>query len=300
MSTGAANELAEALSRDVRAWRGEDLAHLWSAAALRSALRAGSVAKILTGVYASALHADSFITRAHAAQLWCGQPSVVIGAGAASVWGLCDTPDTVVLGTTYFTQRACPEWLAFRRFGAAVPSVPWHSLAVATPAWAAVTAYERATVRDRDQFLYRAGQSRHTNAAELLAAADSIGRLRGRDHLKVVLSAIARGSESHLETLALRTVFNTSFFADFLPQHWVRTAGGPFRLDTYHAPSKTAVELDGAGDHSKPEQRQYDINRDVYVAREGILTLRFSKRDIEERARECRESIKAVVNVRSH
>ena len=298
MGTKPSEDLPDALSRDVRAWRGEVLEQRWSPAALRSAVRKGSVARILTGVYASALHADSFATRAHAAQLWCGQPTVVIGAGAAAMWGLCDTPDNVVLGTVYFTQRACPGWLTFRRFGVPVAHVPWRSLDIATPAWAAITAYERASARERDGFLYRVAQQKLASAAELLVVADSIGRLRGREHLRSVLSAIASGSESHLETLALRNVFNTSFFSDFVPQHWVRTPGGNFRLDMFHPDSMTAVELDGAGDHSKPVRRLYDISRDVNVARKGILTLRLSKKDVEERAAWCRESIEDVVNSR--
>jgi very-short-patch-repair endonuclease len=176
--------------------------------------------------------------------------------------------------------------------------MPWRSIAVATPAWAAVTAYERETARNRDRYLYRVAQQRLATVAELMEAADAIGRLRGREHLRSVAAAIAQGSESHLETFALRHVFNTRFFADFLTQHWVRTASGPYRLDMYHAASKTAVELDGAGDHTKPERRQYDIARDVAVAREGILTLRFSKPDVEGNGAGCRDAVEAVVESR--
>ena len=170
---------------------------------------------------------------------------------------------------------------------------------IAVPAWAAVTAYAAAPERVRDAYLYRVVQTHQATPSEVLEAAECIPRLRGRRNLEMVVAAMGAGSESHLETTGLRRVFNTADFADFIRQHWIRTPDGKYRLDMFHAASRTAVELDGVADHGQPERRQYDITRDANVARAGILTLRFSSSDLYKRARWCREATLEVLASRA-
>lgn len=290
-----ASALALWARREIRAWTIADLENRWGPSAVRAAIRGNALARVLPGVLTAFENADSFLARAHAAQLWCAPDSVVIGEGAAAAFHLCDVPKTVTIATGYGVKRASPPWLTLRRLPQPVPSTFWGACPIATPAWAAVTAFGAAPDRYRDRFLYRSVQTGSATVEDLLEAAAAVPRLRGRSHLIKVVAAIAEGSESHLETIGLRRVFNTAQFSDFVRQHWVRTPGGNFRLDMFHAASRTAVELDGAGDHTKPERRQYDINRDVNAARTGILTLRFSARDLSDHPTRCRASVADVV-----
>ena len=299
MVTQEARALIQALAHDVRAWSKADLERRWSASALRSAVRCGAVVRVVPGVYSALEHSESFATRAHAAHLWCGKDSVLIGAGAASVWEFGDVPATVLLAVPQGMKRVCPEWLTLRAFSMPIPTGFWGACPVAMPEWAAVTAYASAPRHARDGYLYRVVQARKAMPSDLLAVASQLPRLRGRRHLQQVVAAINAGSESHLETTGLRRVFNTADFDEFVRQHWVRTPGGNYRLDMFHPPSLTAVELDGAGDHRKPERRQYDVTRDVHVASVGILTLRFTAEDIERRGTWCRHAVKAVIASRS-
>jgi very-short-patch-repair endonuclease len=299
MGGSAASDMGETLRRGVRAWTKSDLEARWSPASLRSAVLRGSVTRILPGIYCATEHSQSFATRAHAAHLMCGEQSVIIGEGAASLYDWCDVPQAVVIATPYGVSRTCPEWLRIRRFEQRLPTAWWGACPIAMPAWAAVTAFATAPVRDRDRFLYRAVQSRSVMPQDLMKVAAAIPRLRGRRHFEAVVAAIREGSESHLETTGLRKVFNTAKFRDFVRQHWVTTPGGSYRLDMFHPPSRTAVELDGALGHTKPHERQRNINRDVNVARLGILTMRFSAADINQMPQWCREAVLDVIAARS-
>jgi len=299
MANRTALELAEVLRREPCAWSSSALADRWGRAAFRAATRRGQITRIVPGIYVASEHSLSFAARSHAALLWCGPESVIVGQGAASVWGLCDVPELVEIATPYGSNHACPSWLRVRRLPVPVPHALWGPRRVARTDWAAVTAYATAPLRARDRALYRAAQSGKVSAADLQNVALQLPRIRGRTHLNQVLAAIEAGSESHLESVGLRTVFNTAEFSEFVRQHWIRTRAGNYRLDMFHPASRTAVELDGAGTHGEPSDRQRDITRDANVAAEGILTLRLSTADIYDRASWCREVVKRTTAARS-
>jgi len=298
MANADALAMIDELERVPRAWTWRQLEAHWSRSAINGALRRDGITRVLPGIYAATLHCESFLVRAHAAHLWCGPTSVLIGPGAAAAWELCNVPREVDVATAYGVSRGCPPWLTLHRHAAPIPHALWGQCPVATPAWAAVTAYAQSSPRNRDGYIYRAVQSGKARPDDLRTVAKQLPRVRGRAHLFQVIAAIEEGAESHLEMVGLRRVFNTRDFADFVRQHWVRTAGGNYRLDMFHPASRTAVELDGTGTHGKPDSRQYDITRDVNVAAEGILTLRLSSHDIESRARWCRDRVLSVVNSR--
>ena len=50
-------------------------------------------------------------------------------------------------------------------------------------------------------------------------------------------------------------------------------------LDFYCSSEKLAIELDGEG-HHKPNQSEYDCNRDLFLNSYGIRILRFENREI--------------------
>jgi len=293
-----ATDLAATLGRDPRGWTVAELEHRWSRAALRAAVAAGSVARVARGIYAATEHASSFAVRAHVAHLVCGPRSVVIGPAAAAFHGLCDMPEDVVVAAPHGLKVAHPDWLTVRRMRAQVPSLMAGHVPIAIPPWAAVTAYALVSPARRDSVIYRVVQSRLAQAADLFEVASAMPRLRGRRHFEAVFGAAVQGSESHLETVGLRQVFNTKDFADFLRQHRVRTPAGNMRLDMYHPASRTAVELDGAGTHGKPEARLSDMRRDAELARVGIFTLRLSSVDVFRHKEWCRQVVLETVAAR--
>jgi very-short-patch-repair endonuclease len=59
---------------------------------------------------------------------------------------------------------------------------------------------------------------------------------------------------------------------------------GPYVLDFYCAPSRLAVEIDGAA-HDHPDQAAHDIARDRWLSEQGISVLRFNAADVLDAAR---------------
>ena len=224
---------------------------------------------------------------------------MLTGVSAAAAWGLCDVPQVVTMACRPGLHKdPIPAWLRIRRSDATPRSTLWGPCPIAVPEWAAVTAFSHSPPRNRDAVVYRASQLRGVTAESLAEAAAAIPRVKGRRHLMTVLAAIMEGSESDLETHALRHVFNTVEFAHVLRQHWVKVGDSRFRLDMYDPMSMTAVELDGS-DHGRPQQRQRDITRDAKLLTIGIATLRFSNADARRRGAWVRQVTAEVFDLRS-
>ena len=133
---------------------------------------------------------------------------------------------------------------------------------------------------------------------EIASVATALGSVKGRAQLLSTVSAAAAGSESHLETIGLRSVFATKEFAGFIRQHRVRADGTHYRLDMYHPPTRTAVELDGAVAHDGESQRARDVRRDARLASVGIVTVRFTYRDLVDRPLWCRVVVARTLETR--
>lgn len=258
-------------------------------------MRCGAVTRVLPERYAATEHAGSTVTRAHAATAWVGHGSVVLGVAAASAWELCDSPSSITVTGPPGMSRAVPPWLTLRRTEEPPPSALWHGCPVSLPALSIATAYGH-VARDRaDGLVYSAVQRRLTTPAEITAVVSTLYGVRGRRALMSTLSAVKAGSESHLETIGLSSVFHTKEFAGFVRQHRLSGDGTPYRLDMYHPTTRTAVELDGATGHDGSENRGRDVNRDAALASVGILTLRFTYRDLATRAPWCREMVRRTL-----
>lgn len=279
-----------------------ELERRWSRPALRAAVRSGRVERVLPGVYAASLHGRAVRTRASAIGAWTGRRGVIIGLGAAHLHGLIDPPPTLrVTAAPGRPTPACP-WVTVLRTAIEIPAVTMGgdvhaTFRVALPAYAVVTAFAELDPDAGAALVYRAAQHRLVDAQTLGAAAAALPRVRGRRALNALIAAVGAGAESHLETVGLREVFHTREFARLIRQHWVRIEGQSFRLDMFDAATLTAIELDG-GTHADPEQRQRDIARDALLASRGILTLRFSWRQITQDPRQCRSLVRAVLRSR--
>jgi very-short-patch-repair endonuclease len=56
---------------------------------------------------------------------------------------------------------------------------------------------------------------------------------------------------------------------------------GPYVLDFYCAEKKLSVEIDG-GQHDEPDQRKHDEQREAFLKRNGIRTVRFWNSQLRE------------------
>jgi len=287
--------LIEALKRTPRAFDRHAIERRWPRAALRAAVRSGAVTRLLPMLYVATEHAESTLTRVHAATTWVGSGSVVIGPAAASAWELCDPPRTIMVTAPLSMSRAVPPWLTFRRIAECPPTAFWHGCLVAAPAWAVATAYGHLPRDQADEMVYRAVRQGLATPGEIGEVAASLGSVRGRRALVATVAAAAAGSESFLETVALRTVFVAKEFAGFIRQHRLRADGVSYRLDMYDPATRTAVELDGAIAHEGTGHRARDVRRDARLASIGIVTLRFVYRDLTERPAWCREMVVSTI-----
>jgi very-short-patch-repair endonuclease len=84
-------------------------------------------------------------------------------------------------------------------------------------------------------------------------------------------------------------------FADFERQVDLVADGKPYRVDAVHLEARLIVEFDGKRNHLRPDRVLYDRKRDVRLASEGFLTLRFTGREVLADPEWCRRMILAVL-----
>lgn len=107
---------------------------------------------------------------------------------------------------------------------------------------------------------------------DLLASV--VGRRPGREVSWVLRHADA-SAESPLESL-LRAILLDERVPGLVPQPWVADVGRvDFLVDDW-----LILEADGYASHGTPDGFQRDRRRDVAAARQGLLTLRFTHRDL--------------------
>lgn len=301
MHSPDARALVAALSRDPTAWNKESLERRWSSAALRSAVRARQVVAIIPGLYVGAEHQESLYSRASAATLWMGGSSALVGAGAAAAWGVLDIePAVLTVSGAYGAKPTRTTWLSVRRLPMPVPQDLWSRCPVATPAFTVITCFEELGAKLATASVYRAIQQGLASVDEIAAASEQIPRLRGRRELDRTLAAAASGCESHLEAMGLWHVFRGPGFEGLIRQHRIIALGRPYRLDTFDPATRTDFELDGSRYHGGADHIERDRRRDASLAALGVLTVRFSFRDITERPDWCRKVALMTLASRAH
>ena len=160
---------------------------------------------------------------------------------------------------------------------------------------AIATAYGHLPRDQADEMVYRAVRQRLCSPQEIGQLASSLSAVRSRRVLATTVEATAAGSESFLETIGLRTVFASKDFAGFIRQHRLGADGANYRLDMYDPVTRTAVELDGEVAHQGADRRAHDVRRDTRLASIGIVTLRFTFRDLTERPAWCRSMVSRTI-----
>jgi len=281
--------LAEWLPRTWRAYPRAELEALFSHRQLVVAIESGVAKRVAPGLYASAAQSESTVTRVDAAVQWAGPEARIGGEASLFLAGALHEPpmrvEVVVPAERRMSGR--PPWARVRRLSYRPQSAlvdGWHAV---DPAVAWCHAYSE-MARDARASALCALVAADPVALELVTrSARELPALRARRRMLALIATVAAGSESFLEVHAVEQVFVGRRFRGLLRQHVVRTAGGRYRLDLYDAPSMTAIELDGVNYHVGVKEWQRDLRRDADLAALGILTLRFSYRDLMERPHWC-------------
>lgn len=283
----------------VRAFTWTELAEIASESAVRRLTASGGLIRVLPGVYAAPLHAESFHVRAHAALIWAGADAAISGLGALFLWGILDEPpDRIEIMVRHGWHKRAPGWLKARRATFPVDVQSLSGLVVVSAADAVIQGYSAVTSGQRAEVVYSAARRRLTTADALIAAMARTPRVRARKSLEQRVVGLLLGVESYLEERGHRDVFNTAEFAHLIWQHEVVIEGYRYRLDLYDPTTRTAIELDGGEHHGSTPDRQRDVNRDARLATIGILTLRFTYWDIVERPEWCREVVRDTLAAR--
>lgn len=279
---------------ELRSFDLEEIGHRWSRAQLRTAVRSGDVTAVLPGFYAARESAESFAVRSHAAAHWSHPAAALMGAAALSNWGLCDPPAQVCVAVPWGTSRKSPLWLRLRRIEQVPRSLDVNGISTVALPTALASAFGELPSDMRTAPMYEAIQRKLVTPNELARASNGLARMRHRREFERLLCALRAGAESHLETVSLRSVFHTQEFSGFIRQHRIRAEGRHYQLDMFDPYTRTVVELDG-GTHADPRQREYDIARDAALLAQGIVTVRFSYRDITRRPEWCRSVVRRVL-----
>ncbi len=290
-------ELRERLLPHARPFSYAQLCAIASRHGIDQAIRRGEIVRVLPGFYASSVHADSWAVRARAAIVWAGPRALLAGASALFAWEVTDAaPARVNLVLPHGAHRRPPRWLQVSTVTYALPRAWWQGdVPVVLPEFAVAQAYGRARPDDRAEIVYQAFRSRSVSAESMARALDTMPRVRARASLVARVEYAAEGVESFLEERALRHVFTGPAFQHLLRQHRVVAGGKRFRVDLYDPETSTAFELDGAASHGTLERRQSDVARDALLAGVGILTVRFTYRDVRDRPRWCRDVALSVM-----
>ncbi|NTV40251.1 MAG: hypothetical protein HGA51_09930, partial [Demequinaceae bacterium] len=293
--------LADWLSRTWRAYPRAEIEAHYSRRQLGEALAGGTVCRVAPGIYAGAVHAESVITRIDAATQWAGAEAWIGGAASLFVAGALRIPPMRVEVAVPAARRMSgrPRWVRVRRLSYRPPTVRIGEWQIVEPAVAWCLAFSELSADDRASALCRLVAADRSVLETATRAALELPALRSRRRMLSVLSRVAAGGESYLEIHAMESVFVGRRFDPILRQHVVNANGNRYRLDMYDASTMTAIELDGAGFHAGAWQWQRDIRRDADLAVMGILTVRFSYRDLTERPDWCRSMALDVLDRRS-
>lgn len=136
-----------------------------------------------------------------------------------------------------------------------------------------------ATQDEAIAWLCRAVGQRLTTAARLKVAMDARPRVRWRAGLQAALDAAGSGVHSVLEYRYVRDVERAHGLPSACKQAKSTTGGRTRYVDNLYEAEGVVVELDGQAAHPA-EARWLDIHRDNAHASSGLITLRYSWRDI--------------------
>lgn len=245
---------------------------------LRALVKARTVRRVLTGVYAWADDPDTMELRCRAARLVTPEHVILCDRTAAWIWGVdaFDYAELEVLppletralrGKNRLQRDGC---IRGARDLATEDIVVMGGLLVTSPTRTALDLACMLSLRDGvatvDAFMREQRVTRPALESMLIRFRGRRGVIQAR-----VVVALADGrSESHGESWTrVAMVYDGELPMPEL-QWWIEVDGVPtYRLDMAYPKHKVAVEYDGHEFHTSPEQREHDRRRRAWLEEHG-------------------------------
>lgn len=248
---------------------------------IKRRLSCGRWQPLYRGVYAVFNGPPPRATWLWAAVLRAGPGATLSHLTAAELHGLTDAAPETIFVTVPSVRRTATSGIVVRLSGrieqARQPSREPPRTSVEETVLDLVQ--EATSFDDACGWITRACGRRLTTELRLRTAMAARKKMRWRDELDDVLAAAGDGIHSALEYRYLRDVER----AHGLPRsrHQVRVVidGKPTYRDVYYEEYQAAVELDGRLAHPD-EDRWRDSHRDVVAGVQGVLTCRYTWRDV--------------------
>jgi len=283
--------------RDVAPRSYGELVSIASRSTVDRAVRAGELTRLLPDRYCLSAYADSWAMRAHAAVDWAGPGAGLAGLAALAVFGYAPLPiANIQVVVPPGRQRPTPPWLQLRSLSVPFKTATWERrTAVILPQFSLPLVYGSLPDRERATFVHGAIKAGVTDASALGQALLLLPHVSHRRELARRVALIAAGAESYLEERGMGTVFRGAAREGIVFQHRIRVRGERYRVDAFHVAPATAFEFDGNSHHGSPAARQRDVTRDANMATIGVLTVRFTFRDVADRPQWCAEIAREVI-----
>lgn len=146
--------------------------------------------------------------------------------------------------------------------------------------------------------LIKTTRERLTTPARLHTELRKMPQLTGKRRLAELIDLLAAGCQSELELFGYTKVFRHPSMPALKSQYPVRLRNRTVYLDLAHEELLVAIELDGAEFHDGREYIERDRRRDVELAANGWVVLRFSARRLREDPAGVRREVLDVLAAR--
>jgi very-short-patch-repair endonuclease len=264
--------------------------------------RYGRLTRIHRGVYAVGHGRLTVQGRRMAAVLACGPGAVVSHRSAAALWGIRPDSrartDVTVPAASARSRRGIDVHRTAtleRQDMAQVDGIPCTSLA--------------RTLLDLAEAVDRRGVERAVDQAEVLrlfdlrAVEEVISRATGRRGTGVLRSVLAEYDGPSLTDQELEERFYTICRAARVPKPevnaWIALPGGAVKADFLWRRERLVVETDGWGSHGTRRAFEGDRRRDRRLQLAGWTVVRFTWRDVRDRAGEAAATLDRLLERRS-
>ena len=277
---------------------------LGTPSARRAQLRRGEVIRPWRGLYLVGGEPLDETSAWYAALEMCGRDAKLSHITALAAWGVrircsCGRVDEIHL-TAPRSVLPRPGLRPHRRRLDDRPVLERAGLRLASLEEAAVGAWTQLAPCCRRELVTKLIRERRTTADRLLTEAARWGRFAGAPTFRDWTGLAAAGCHSPVEldfVLLVERPFGLPPAARQTPfrRHGVAAFG-----DVFYELARLLVELDGRDDHSSDETRRADLERDVELAaRDGVMTLRFTGRQVRGRSSWVADAILATIRHRT-
>ena len=249
----------------------------YTGTALSELVRNRRIRRVFTGVYVPVELPDSVELRARAAVLVMSEHSVLCDRTAAWIHSVdvfrYAELDVVPPLETYVLRGHDPTDRRDCHGGTRdLTSADWtviHGVRVTTPLRTALDLACKLSRREALAALDAFGRTHGITVAQLNRLLVRYFRRRGVVQARELVQLMDGRAESAGESWTRLVIIDEGLPAPLL-QHWVLVDGVPtYRLDLAYPHARVAVEYDGEGFHSSPEQRAHDEARRAWLRAHG-------------------------------